>query len=144
MDPRVICIISFYDAMRANDIEVLTIPPHTSHLLQLLDSVPFAQFKKSWEGHLMKYNNSHSGQALNKVNFWDVFVPAWNSSICPKNIIAGFKKTGIFLHNPYVIPPEAMAPSIITDTGKNAFCVCICVDVDSSFLCSVWHNNSTS
>ena len=111
--------LPFYDAMRANDIEVLTIPPHTSHLLQPLDSVPFAQFKKSWEGHLMKYNNSHSGRALNKVNFWDVFVPAWNHSICPKNIIAGFKKTGIFPHNPHAIPPEAMAPSIITDHTHN-------------------------
>ena len=37
--------LPFYKAMRANGIKVLTIPPHTSHVLQLLDSVPFAQFK---------------------------------------------------------------------------------------------------
>ena len=34
--------LPFYEAMRANGIEVLTIPPHTSHVLQPLDSVPFA------------------------------------------------------------------------------------------------------
>ena len=68
--------LPFYNAMRVNEIEVLTIPPHTLHLLQLLNSVPFAQFKKNWESHLMRYNNSPSGRVLNKVNFWDVFVPA--------------------------------------------------------------------
>ena len=39
--------LPFYEAMRANGIEVLTIPPHTSHVLQPLDSIPFAQLKKT-------------------------------------------------------------------------------------------------
>ena len=107
--------LPFYEAMRANNIEILTIPPHTSHLLQALDSVPFAQFKKHWESNLMKYNNTHSGRVLNKVNFWDVFVPAWNSSMTPKNIIGGLKKTGVYPHDPDVIPKESLAPSLITD-----------------------------
>ena len=50
--------LPLYEAMRANNIETLTIPPHTSHLLQPLDSVPFTQFKKYWESNLMKYNNT--------------------------------------------------------------------------------------
>ena len=33
--------LPFYELMGANNIEVLTIPPHTSHLLQPLDSAPF-------------------------------------------------------------------------------------------------------
>ena len=101
--------------MRANNIEILTIPPHTSHLLQPLDLVPFVQFKKYWESNLMKYNNTHSGRVLNKVNFCDVFIPSWNSSIIPKNIIAEFKKTGVYPHDPEVIPKESLAPSHITD-----------------------------
>ena len=44
-------------------------------LAEVLDSVPFVQFKKSWESYLRKYNTNHSGRVLNKVNFWDVFVP---------------------------------------------------------------------
>ena len=51
--------LPFYKAMRANNIEILTIPPHTYHLLQALNLVPFAQFKKHWESNLMKYNNTH-------------------------------------------------------------------------------------
>ena len=38
--------LPFYETMRANGIEVLMIPPHTSHVLQPLDSIPFTQFKK--------------------------------------------------------------------------------------------------
>ena len=33
--------------MKANNIHVMAIPPHTSHIIQALDSTPFAQFKKN-------------------------------------------------------------------------------------------------
>ena len=46
--------LSLYEAMRANNIEILTILPHTSHLLQPLDSVLFAQFKKYWESNIVR------------------------------------------------------------------------------------------
>ena len=101
--------------MISNNIEVLTIPPHTSHLLQALDSVPFVQFKKYWENNLHRYNNSHSGRPLNKVDFWDVFVLSWNQAMVPKNIIAGFWRTGIYPFDPTAIPKTAMVPSLVTD-----------------------------
>ena len=41
--------LPFYEAMRANNIKILTFPLHTSHIIQPLDSVPFAQFKKILE-----------------------------------------------------------------------------------------------
>ena len=37
--------LPFYKAMRANNVEILTILPHTSHIIQPLDLVPFAQLK---------------------------------------------------------------------------------------------------
>ena len=61
--------LPFYEAMRANGIEVLTIPPHTSHVLQPLDNVPFAQFKNNSEKNLHRYNTTHSGRSLNKIDF---------------------------------------------------------------------------
>ena len=75
--------LPFYEAMRDNNVEILTIPPHTLHLLQVLDSLPFVQFKKWWEYHLMRYNNAHSGCSLTKPEFWEVFSPAWNSAMVP-------------------------------------------------------------
>ena len=41
--------MAFYDEMKENNIHVLAIPPHTSHLFQALDSTPFAEFKHCWQ-----------------------------------------------------------------------------------------------
>ena len=115
--------LPFYEAMRANGIEVLTIPPHTSHVLQPLDSVPFAQFKKNWEKNLRRYNTTHSGRLLNKIDFWEVFSPSWNQAMTTKNIMARFRSTGIYPYDPLAIPPSSMAPSEVTDYGeKSCFC----------------------
>ena len=38
--------VAFFEEMLENNIHVLAIPPHTSHIVQALDSTPFAQFKK--------------------------------------------------------------------------------------------------
>ena len=107
--------LPFYEAMRSNRIEVLTIPPHTSHLLQPLDLVPFAQFKCNWETNLRKYNSVHSGRPLNKIEFWKVFCPSWNSAMSVKNIMSGFRKTGIYPLDEKAIPVSSMAPSDVTD-----------------------------
>ena len=112
--------LPFYEAMRANGIEVLTIPPHTSHVLQPLDSVPFAQFKKNWEKNLRRYNTTHSGRSLNKIDFWEVFSPSWNQAMTTKNIMAGFRSTGIYPYDPLAIPPSSMAPSEVTDYGEKS------------------------
>ena len=41
--------LTFFDEMRENNIHVMAIPPHTSHILQPLDSIPFVQFRCSWQ-----------------------------------------------------------------------------------------------
>ena len=63
----------------------------------------------------MKYNNKNNGRVLNKVDFWNIFVPAWNNSMVTKNIIMGFRKTCIYPHDPQVIPAKSLAPSLVTD-----------------------------
>ena len=39
--------VAFFDCMKANNIHMLAIPPHTSHIVHALDSTLFAQFKKT-------------------------------------------------------------------------------------------------
>ena len=41
-----LCNLTFYEAMRVNNIEILTIPPRMSHIIQPLDSILFAELKK--------------------------------------------------------------------------------------------------
>ena len=96
------------------------IPPHMSHVLQPLDSILFAQFKKNWEKNLGRYNEAHSGRTLNKVDFWEVFSPSWNQAMTTKDIMAGFRNMGIYPYDPLAIPPSSMAPSEVTDYGEKS------------------------
>ena len=42
--------VAFFDCMKANNVHVMAIPLHISHIVQALDSTPFAQFKKCSNG----------------------------------------------------------------------------------------------
>ena len=61
--------VAFFDCMKANNIHVMAIPTHTSHIVQALDSTPFAQFKKLWQGYLMEWNFGTKVKALPKGSF---------------------------------------------------------------------------
>ena len=112
--------------MKANNVHVFTIPPHTSHVLQALESTPYAQFKRLWEVNLLEYNASHRGRALNKVDFWDVFCPTWDKAMVPKNILSGFKNTGISPFDPTAIPESVLSPSMVTDRDNGNSCCLQC------------------
>ena len=45
--------LAFFNEMRDNNIHVMPIPPHTSHILQPLDSTPFTQFKRNLQNRLL-------------------------------------------------------------------------------------------
>ena len=42
--------VAFFDYMKANNVHVMAISSHTSHIVQALDSTQFAQFKKCGNG----------------------------------------------------------------------------------------------
>ena len=62
--------LAFFDEMWENNINITTIPPHTSHIIQPLDLTPFAQFKRNWQYHLLECNTAHSAKVLAKKHFW--------------------------------------------------------------------------
>ena len=47
--------LQFLTLMTSNNIEVLAIPSHTSHILQPLDSTPFTSFKTALNANLSDY-----------------------------------------------------------------------------------------
>ena len=110
--------VAFFQLMRKFNIHVMAIPAHTSHLVQALDSTPFANFKKAWERFLYVWNFDHFGAILGKGDFWDVFWPAWKKAMTVENIQAGFRKTGIYPFSFEASPKEKMGPSNVTDTHK--------------------------
>ena len=110
--------VAFFDCMKANNIHVLAIPPHTSHIVQALDSTPFAQFKKLWQRHLKEWNFDNKVKCLPKGSCWEVFWPAWSRSMTVGNIQSGFRKTGVYPVNYDAISKSKFTLSIITDSKK--------------------------
>ena len=110
--------LPFYKLMMENNIHVLAIPPHCSHIVQALDSTPFAQFKNNWERCLKEWNFQNHARALSKPEFFEVFDHAWDHSMTLEHIQSGFRKTGIWPANMSNIPEDKLLPSQVTDTQE--------------------------
>lgn len=113
----------FMVTMQKFGIHVFSMPPHTSHLLQPLDSTPFGRLKQIWQRNLMKYNFKNTGKLLSKEDYWKVYWPTFLEAMQVNNIQAGFRLTGIFPPNRDAIPASKMLPSTVTDS-KLCFCFC--------------------
>ena len=114
--------LGFIEEMRANNISVLAIPSHTTHLVQPLDSVPFAVFKRAWNKNLIDYIWNTKGAVLNKQNFFKVLLPAFEEAFTKPVIQSGFRKTGIFPVNRKALEDTRMAPSAVTDKFAGMLC----------------------
>ena len=82
--------LQFLTLMTSNNIEVLAIPRHTSHILQPFDSIPFANFKTAWNANLSNYLFQNTGVGMPKSDFWPPFLPAWRKSMTIASIQSGF------------------------------------------------------
>ena len=108
--------IASFDLMKEHDISVLAIPPQASHIVQALDSTPFANFKRYWQAALVEWNNAHKGAILDKPSFFQVFWPAFNRSMTVAAIQSGFRKTGIYPVNFEAIDKAKFTPAQVTDS----------------------------
>ena len=110
--------LAFFEEMKENNIHVMAILPHTSHILQPLDSTPFVQFKRNWQARLLEWNFANGAKFLANWYFFEVFWPAWQQSMSVGNIQSGFHKMGIFPMNINAIPKTKYAPAQVTDSKK--------------------------
>ena len=108
--------VAFFDLMKEHQIYVLAIPPHTSHIVQALDSRPFANFKQYWQAALLEWNNAHKGAILDKPSFFQVFWPAFKRSMTVAAIQSGFRKTGIYPVNFEAIDKAKFTPAQVTNS----------------------------
>lgn len=93
-----------------NDVTILKLPPHTSHLLQPLDLAVFKSVKISWNAKLVRWQRENVGRKLQKKEFAEMFAEIWHN--CSRQIIInGFKKVGIHPFNRIVIPVDKYDPN---------------------------------
>ena len=104
------------DYASTHDIIVICLPPHTTHALQTLDVLGFAQFKRYYAQILD--DRAHDGfGSMNKRAFLQAIKEPFIKAFTVENIKKSFEIVGLHPFNPSVIKASKMAPSIPTSTN---------------------------
>lgn len=89
-----------------NDVNILLLPAHTTHLLQVADVAVFRPFKAHWKREcervrMAKRRTCAPGEiGVKRSDILPAALAAWNCATSPENVISGFRRTGIYPFNP--------------------------------------------
>ena len=85
------------------NIILFTLPPNTTHLSQPLDKGVFGPLKVAWRRVCHTYLSENPGIVVTRCVFSQLLNSAWQDSMTSKNIIAGFRTTGVYPTDRYAI-----------------------------------------
>ena len=108
------------DTCRNNGIDILTIPPHTSHRMQPLDVAVYGPFKRFYNTALDGWMRSNAGKTCTIYHIPGVVKTAFASAFTLTNIRAGFLSTGIFPFSRCIFKDEDFAPSALIQASDYA------------------------
>jgi hypothetical protein len=77
-------------------------PPHSSHLLQLLNVACFSPLKRLYSNKVSALARSRIHH-INKETFLPAFKAAFSKAFTAENVRAGFRGAGLVPHNPEVV-----------------------------------------
>ena len=106
----------------------LMIPPHTSHKLQPLDRSVFGPFKTYYHKSMNEWMITPGNVGM-PVTIYDVCTiagKAYEAAFTPKNIVAGFKVTGIIPLNENIFEESEFLSSFVSGPVP---AVCIIIHV---------------
>ena len=103
--------VELIELARANDIHLLCLPAHTSHILQPLDVGVFKSFKANFSKACAMYIAKNPGRVITTDLIASLIGSAWPSSHTPVNIMSGYRKSGVYPLNPGAIDDRDLAPS---------------------------------
>lgn len=79
----------------SNNIQLLFLPPHTSHVLQPLDLAIFSSLKSSYRKHVGHLSLLTDSTPLGKRNFLICYSKARKEAIIARNIKSGWRASGL-------------------------------------------------
>ncbi|KAM5344602.1 hypothetical protein ACJ41O_013137 [Fusarium nematophilum] len=101
-----------------NDIYILYLPPHCSHLLQPLDLTVFSVLKRAYRKEVQRLVGITDESALGKALFLKCYLKARKEAMKPETIRAGWKAAGMWpvvmskpLNNPWFIERQRQRES---------------------------------
>jgi len=96
---------------RENSIELVGLPPHTTHILQPLDVHINGPLKAKFSSLATSLGFINKHQALNKAKFPVVLSHSIDQLCSPATVKESFRKTGIYPYNPDAIDKTQLTPS---------------------------------
>lgn len=73
-----------------------TLLPNTTHITAPLDKGCFGPFKTAWKACVHDYMMKNPGKVVTRYSFSPLFNEAWMKSMNVKNILSGFRVSGIY------------------------------------------------
>jgi hypothetical protein len=110
------CSIEFLNLAKSKNIEILCLPPHTTHALQPCDIGVFSPLASHWAAEVEKAFDS--GEGVSRQTFLKVYHRARDQAITPQTIQASWHKAGIHPLNYDEIMASAYLPA--TNTSINS------------------------
>ena len=103
----------------SQDVVVLCLPPHTTHVSQPLDVSFFKPLKSYWSEVCHRYIQDNPGRVVTKYQFSSLFSRAWYRAIRPETIVNGFRKVGVCPFDSTAITvPDVPTSKDPDDTGE--------------------------
>jgi len=87
-------------------IDILLLPAHTTHILQVADVAVFRAFKAAWKGQCEKrrrekrVSNARGASGIHQTDIVPMAMAAWERAMTSSNVISGFRRTGIHPYDP--------------------------------------------
>ena len=111
--------IQLIEMAHENNVCLLCLPTHTSHILQPLDVGVFKSFKSNFNKACGNYMKQNPGRVITADVLASLVGQAYPITFTPVNVLSGFKKTGIYPFNPSSVDDRQLAPSNAVSTTPN-------------------------
>lgn len=103
------------DLARENGIDILVLPPHTTHRLQPLDTVFYKPLSDNYNKAADQWMLTNPGRRISFYEVASLFGDAYEKTATIGKASSGFRSTGIWPYNPDVFDQAEFAPSSVTD-----------------------------
>ncbi|XP_021345515.1 uncharacterized protein LOC110445301 [Mizuhopecten yessoensis] len=98
---------------RENKIILYCLPAYASHIIQPLDVSFFGPLKLNWRKACKSYKDNNPGLTITKMFFAKVFHEAWVAYNKAETMMNGFRQSGLYLFNPFIIDEGKFSPSLL-------------------------------
>ena len=110
--------ITLAEWAKKRNVVLFVLPPHTSHLTQPLDVAVFDPLKSQYYKQRQSYLQQNPGISITRYEVAKLTARPYLKALCPDNITAGFKKSGIYPFNSQTLAPSQLAPASIYPKGN--------------------------